>query len=278
MWERRLVVLSVGLLVFWALATVLAVAQGWPAEFNGLGDPTDVGGEWVSRGTLVSPPVFPIAVQIALTLIAFLDRRLMLGIAGFGLAILGAVYAIAGFGEPFDPENSDPPTCALRDPQGRRDRRIARTRLGGRRNRRGRDPRTVSARRARRRRAGARPSSAGPVSEDAGRPPLPASPAPGAERRHFQRETAAPEPRHTAAVTEGPARPARERTAAGRCRRSSPAERPPPARASRRSTSGRCAGTGTFDCSSSARASRCSARRSRSSPSRTRLPAHRLAR
>jgi hypothetical protein len=111
MWERRLVVLSVGLIVFWVLATVLAVAQGWPAEFNGLGDPGDVSGEWASRGTLVSPPVFPLAAQVALTLVLFLDRRLMLGIAGFGLAVLGAVYAIAGFGEPFDPTSSEPPVA-----------------------------------------------------------------------------------------------------------------------------------------------------------------------
>lgn len=111
MWERRLVFISVALLAFWVLATILAVGQGWPAEFNGLGDPDDVSGEWIGRGTLVSPPIWPVAAQVALTLVAFLDSRLMLGIAGFGLAALGAVYAIAGFGEPFDPVLSDPPTA-----------------------------------------------------------------------------------------------------------------------------------------------------------------------
>jgi hypothetical protein len=110
-WERRLVFLSVGLLAFWVLATILAVAQGWPAEFNGLGDPDDVSGEWIERGTLVSPPIWPVAAQVALTLVAFLESRLMLGIAGFGLAALGAIYAIAGFGEPLDPVLSDPPTA-----------------------------------------------------------------------------------------------------------------------------------------------------------------------
>jgi hypothetical protein len=110
-WERRLVFISVALLAFWVLATILAVAQGWPAEFNGLGDPDDVSGEWIGRGTLVSPPIWPVAAQVALTLVAFLDSRLMLGIAGFGLAALGALYAIAGFGEPFDPVLSDPPVA-----------------------------------------------------------------------------------------------------------------------------------------------------------------------
>jgi hypothetical protein len=110
-WVRRLVVISVALLAFWVLATILAVAQGWPAEFNGLGDPDDVSGEWVGRGTLVSPPIWPFLVQIALTLVAFLDSRLMVGVAGFGLAILGAIYAIAAFGEPFDPVLSEPPVA-----------------------------------------------------------------------------------------------------------------------------------------------------------------------
>ena len=111
MWERRLVFLSVALLAYWVLATILAIAEGWPAEFNGLGDPDDVSGEWIGRGTLVSPPIWPVAAQVALTLVAFLESRLMLGIAGFGLAALGALYAIAAFGEPFDPVLSDPPTA-----------------------------------------------------------------------------------------------------------------------------------------------------------------------
>jgi hypothetical protein len=110
-WVRRLVVLSVALLAFWVLATVLAVAQGWPAEFRGLGDPDDVSGEWVGRGTLVTPPIWPVLVQFALTLVAFLDSRLMVGVAGFGLAALGALYAIVGFGQPFDPALSDPPVA-----------------------------------------------------------------------------------------------------------------------------------------------------------------------
>jgi hypothetical protein len=70
-----------------------------------------VSGEWVGRGTLVSPPIWPFLVQIALTLVAFLDSRLMVGVAGFGLAILGAIYAIAAFGEPFDPVLSEPPVA-----------------------------------------------------------------------------------------------------------------------------------------------------------------------
>jgi hypothetical protein len=110
-WERRLLLISVSLLAFWILATILGVAQGWPAEFAGLGDPEDVSGEWATRGTLVSPPIFLVAAQAALTLVLFLESRLLRGVAGFGLAALGSYFAITGFGEPLEPELSDPPVA-----------------------------------------------------------------------------------------------------------------------------------------------------------------------
>jgi hypothetical protein len=110
-WERRLAFISVGLLAFWIVATVLAVAQDWPAEFDGFGESDDVSGEWASRGTLISPPIFLVAVQGALTFVLFLDSRFLRVVAGFGLATLGAYLAVIGFGEPFDPALSDPPVA-----------------------------------------------------------------------------------------------------------------------------------------------------------------------
>ena len=109
MWPRRLVVVSIAVLVYWAVATLLAVQAGWPAEFSGLGDPSDVSGEWASRGTLVSPPLLPLVAQAALTLLVLVDRRSALAVAGLGLAAIGALYAIGGLGEPLRPDRSDPP-------------------------------------------------------------------------------------------------------------------------------------------------------------------------
>jgi hypothetical protein len=108
-WPRRLVIASIATLIFWAVATLVAVQAGWPAEFNGLGDPDGVGGEWASRGTLVSPPLLPMVVQAAATLLLFVDRRPAIGVAGLVLAALGALYAIGGLGEPLEPTRSDPP-------------------------------------------------------------------------------------------------------------------------------------------------------------------------
>jgi len=108
-WPRRLVVVSIAVLVYGAVTTLIAVQAGWPAEFGGLGDPSDVGGEWASRGTLISPPLLPALAQAALTLLVFVDRRPALAVAGLGLAAIGALYAIGGLGEPLHPERSDPP-------------------------------------------------------------------------------------------------------------------------------------------------------------------------
>jgi hypothetical protein len=108
-WPRRLVVVSIAVLVYWAVATLVAVQAGWPAEFSGLGDPSDVSGEWASRGTLVSPPLLPMVAQAALTLLVLVDRRSALAVAGFGLAAIGALYAIGGLGEPLRPDRSGPP-------------------------------------------------------------------------------------------------------------------------------------------------------------------------
>ncbi len=100
---------SVGLLAFCVVSTPVAIEQGWPAEFGGLGDPDDVADEWMTRGTLISPPLAPMVVQALLTPLALLRRPAWRTVAGLGLAIVGALYVVGGFGEPFEPVRSDPP-------------------------------------------------------------------------------------------------------------------------------------------------------------------------
>ena len=112
-WPRRLVACSIALLVLWVLLTFVAVWRGWPAEFNGVGDPDQVGDEWVSRGTLLSPPFAALVAQVVLTILAFIERRWILMFAGLGLGVLGAFFTIALVGEPIHPERSDPPAGLL---------------------------------------------------------------------------------------------------------------------------------------------------------------------
>jgi hypothetical protein len=112
-WPRRLVACSIALLVLWVLFTFVAVWRGWPSELNGLGDPEQVGDEWISRGTLLSPPFWALVAQVVLTILAFVERRWILMFAGLGLGILGAFYTVAAVGEPVHPARSDAPVGLL---------------------------------------------------------------------------------------------------------------------------------------------------------------------
>jgi hypothetical protein len=112
-WPRRLIACSIALLVLWVVLTFVAVWRGWPAEVRGIGDPENVGDEWLSRGTLLSPPLLAMVAQAVLTIVALVERRPFLAFAGFGLAVIGAYYTIAAVGEPLHPERSDPPVGLL---------------------------------------------------------------------------------------------------------------------------------------------------------------------
>ena len=52
-----LVPISSLLLGFWLIITVVSIDHGWTAELGSAGDPGDVSGEWVTRGTLFTPPL-----------------------------------------------------------------------------------------------------------------------------------------------------------------------------------------------------------------------------
>ena len=105
---KLLVPISALLLGFWLIVTVVSIDHGWTAEFGDVGDPKDVSGEWVSRGTLFSPPLAPMIAQALLTALALVQRRVWQLVAGAGLALLGALYVVGGLGEPLDPVASDP--------------------------------------------------------------------------------------------------------------------------------------------------------------------------
>ncbi len=105
---KLLVPISALLLGFWLIMTVVSIDHGWTAEFTDVGNPDDVSGEWVTRGTLFSPPLAAMLAQAALTALALVRRRVPQLVAGAGLALLGCLYIVGGLGEPFDPVASDP--------------------------------------------------------------------------------------------------------------------------------------------------------------------------
>ena len=107
MLARLLVSISALLLGFWLIITVVAIDHGWAAESGDVGNPDDVSGEWVTGGTLFTPPLAPMLAQGVLTALALVKRRAWQVVAGSGLALLGCLYVVGGLGEPLDPAASD---------------------------------------------------------------------------------------------------------------------------------------------------------------------------
>lgn len=100
------------LLVVMLTGAVVAVAAGWPAQFGGRGDPSNVAGEALTRGTALPPPVAPVLVYIVALVAALRPGRI--GTAGTALLILvSAVFVVGGLGEAFAPATPDVPRLAL---------------------------------------------------------------------------------------------------------------------------------------------------------------------
>ena len=71
------------------IITVVSIDHGWAAELGSVGDGGDVSGEWVTRGTLFTPPLAPMIAQAVLTALALVRRRGWRLVAGAGLACSG---------------------------------------------------------------------------------------------------------------------------------------------------------------------------------------------
>lgn len=83
-----------------AIETAIAVAERWPAQFGGKGDPAKIATQWISKGTALSPPLFmQVAMVVALLLVTFARRR-SLAQSGSALAgLVGAIGIIGALGE-----------------------------------------------------------------------------------------------------------------------------------------------------------------------------------
>jgi len=100
------------LLLLGPIGLFWAIGEGLPHYVGGKGDPNDVSGEWISKGTLLSAPLVPlIAFAVALTLARL---RGAWGTVGAVLTILiTLVFIAASIGEPFVPEEMDGPGFLL---------------------------------------------------------------------------------------------------------------------------------------------------------------------
>lgn len=107
---KRLAVVAAIVLVVNVVATVVAVAVNWPAQFGGVG--TDAGGEFITRGTAISAPLLP--VVLLLIVVGLAGRRDVWGWVGIVAAYLtAAVVLIGGVGELLAEATPDTPKPVL---------------------------------------------------------------------------------------------------------------------------------------------------------------------
>lgn len=100
------------LLVVILTGAVVAVVQGWPAQFGGGGNPDDVAGEALTKGTALSPPLAPVVLFVVG--LALSVRAGTAGVVGAVLLMLTSlVFVIGGLGETFAPPTADVPRAAL---------------------------------------------------------------------------------------------------------------------------------------------------------------------
>ena len=109
---RRLVSVAVLTLLVWTFGTVIAVVAGWPAQFGGPGDPGNVAGEFVGRGTAFSPPLLPMIALMVFIVLA-LSRRWWGAVGALGMCFLAVLTFIGSLGEAFAPSTPDVPRAVL---------------------------------------------------------------------------------------------------------------------------------------------------------------------
>jgi hypothetical protein len=100
------------LVLNFTLGLFVSIDQGWAYEFGGIGDPDNVSGQWMEKGTYLAPPLAP-----ALAFLAGLALSLIRGFVGALGAVLMmlvcVLFLIGTVGEPWDPRGFDPPLAVI---------------------------------------------------------------------------------------------------------------------------------------------------------------------
>jgi hypothetical protein len=75
---------------------VIGLAERWPAQFGGAGDPSKIATQWMTRGTAMSPPLFLLAAMAAAVVVMLAGSQARARALGACLAIVVGVAAVVG--------------------------------------------------------------------------------------------------------------------------------------------------------------------------------------
>jgi len=90
--------------------TVIGLAERWPAQLGGVGDPSKIATQWMTRGTAMSPPLFLLAAMAAAVVVMLAGSQARARALGACLAIVVGVAAVVGsLGEMLAPATSAVP-------------------------------------------------------------------------------------------------------------------------------------------------------------------------
>jgi len=109
---RRLISVAVLIFVVWVAGTIVSIAAGWAAQFGGPGNPNNVAGEFLSRGTALSPPL-SVMVALAVFILLASSRRWWGTLGVVGLCLLAVLTFVGAMGEAFAPATPDVPRAVL---------------------------------------------------------------------------------------------------------------------------------------------------------------------
>lgn len=99
------------LFAYCAASSVVSIAAGWPAQFGGAGDPSNVAEEFLSRGTATAPPLIPLLLLGATAVLARVQRAP--AFTSVALVVMGALFVIGSVGEIRAPEPVTTPRGVL---------------------------------------------------------------------------------------------------------------------------------------------------------------------
>lgn len=100
--SARLVLVSLLNLATIVIGLVVSFAYKLPYEFGGHGDPNKMAEDFVAHGTALAPPLVPIILLIAFTILAP-SRKWWGTLSVIGLILLGVLFSIGQLGESFVP-------------------------------------------------------------------------------------------------------------------------------------------------------------------------------
>lgn len=93
--------------------TVLGVVERWPSQFNGAGSVATIGTQWMTKGTVMSPPLFlMVALAVAVVVFSLVHNRGVRAGAALLACLVGIAAVVGSLGEVLAAPVPDVPRAA----------------------------------------------------------------------------------------------------------------------------------------------------------------------